>query len=73
MDYNRDEKIIKEETAKILETYKQYKNIFERIKKISKKLYYQNKLQNCENNIKTTWKIIEEMIGKSKVFPKFCK
>ena len=32
---------------------------------MSKKLCYQKKLQKCENNIKTTWKIIKEIIGKS--------
>ena len=36
----------------------------------SKKIYYQNKLQISNNNIKTTCKIIKESIGKSKVFLK---
>lgn len=36
----------------------------------SKKIYYQNKLQIINNNIKTTCKIIKESIGKSKVFLK---
>ena len=35
---------------------------------MSKKLYCQNKLRKCENDIKTTWKIIKEIIGKSKIF-----
>ena len=37
-------------------------------KEKSKKLYYQNKLQKCENNMKATWNAIKETIGKSKVF-----
>ena len=39
-------------------------------KEKSKKLYYQNKLQKCENNMKATWNAIKETIGKSKVFHK---
>ena len=50
----------------MLETYKNYKNLFEKIKKSSKK--HQNKLEKCKNNIKTTWKTMKEIIGKSKVF-----
>ena len=44
-----------------------YKNLFEKIKKSSKK-HYQNKLEKCKNNLKTTWKAMKEIIGKSKVF-----
>ena len=36
----------------------------------SKKIYYQNKLQISNNNIKTTCKSIKESIRKSKVFLK---
>ena len=36
----------------------------------SKKIYYQNKLQISNNNIKTSCKSIKESIGKSKVFLK---
>ena len=62
------EKFLKHKTTKALETYKNYKNLFEKIKKSSKKHYYQNKLEKCKNNLKTTWKAIKEIIGKSKVF-----
>ena len=55
----------------MLETYKNYKNLFEKIKKSSKKLYYQNKIEKCKNNIKTTWKTMKEIIGKSKVFHQY--
>ena len=51
-----------------------YKNLFEKLKLQSKKLYLQNKLKQYENDIKNTIKIIEAIIGKSKVhsynFPK---
>ena len=34
----------------------------------SKKLYYQNKLQKCENNMKTAQNTIKGIIGRYKVF-----
>ena len=62
------EKFLKHKTTKTLETYKNYKNLFEKILKSSKKHYHQNKLEKCKNNIKTTWISMTEIIGKSKVF-----
>ena len=51
-----------------------YKNLFEKLEKQSKKLYFQNKLKKCENNIKSSWKIMKSIIGKFRVqnvlFPK---
>ena len=51
-----------------------YKNLFEKLKKQSKKLHFQNKLKKCENNIKNTWKIMKSVTGKFRVqndsFPK---
>ena len=40
-----------------------YKNLFEKLKKQSKKLYVQNKFKKCKNNIKKTRKIV----GKFKI------
>ena len=45
-----------------------YKSFFEKLKLQSKKLYFQNKLKQYENNIKNTWKIMKVIIGKSKVY-----
>ena len=45
--------------------YKTYKNLFEKIKN-AKKNYYQRKIELYENNIKNTWKVMKEIIGKSK-------
>ena len=59
------EKFLKHKTTKTLETYK---NLFEKIKKSSKKHYYQSKLEKYKNNLKTTWKTMKEIIGKSKAF-----
>ena len=51
-----------------------YKKIFQKLKKQSKMLYFQNKLKKCRADIKNTWKIIKSIIGKSRVqndsFPK---
>ena len=62
------EKFLKPKTTKTLETYRSYKNLFEKIRKSSKKHYYQNKIEKCKNNLKTTWKTMKEIIGRSKVF-----
>ena len=51
-----------------------YKSLFEKLKKQSKKRYFQNKLKKCGSNIKNTWKIRKSIIGKSRIqsdsFPK---
>ena len=51
-----------------------YNSLFEKLKLQSKKLYFQNKQKQNENNVKNTWKIMNVIIGKSKVdndnFPK---
>ena len=68
------EKFLKQRNSKNEEAYKMYKNLFEKMKKPSKKLYCQNKLKKCENDIKNTWKMMKSIVGKSRVqndsFPK---
>ena len=68
------EKFLKRGTIENENHYKTYKNLFEKIKKNAKKNYYQRKLELSENNIKNTWKVMKEIIGKSKnindTFPK---
>ena len=46
-------------------TYKNHKNLFEKIKSSSKKLYCKNQL------LKGTWSVITEVIGKYKVVSYF--
>ena len=46
--------------------YKDYKNLFEKIKKCAKKNYYRNKIKLFENDIRGAWKIMKEIIGKNK-------
>ena len=54
--------------------YKTYKKLFESIKKRSKKFYFSNLIVKYKNNIKKTWEVIRESIGKGKCnhqnFPK---
>ena len=68
------EKFLKRRTIENENHYKTYKNLFEKIKKNAKKNYYQRKLELYENNMKSTWKVMKEIIGKSKnindTFPK---
>ena len=46
--------------------YKDYKNLFEKIKNKAKKNYYRIKIKFFENDIRGTWKIMKEIIGKKK-------
>ena len=68
------EKFLKQRNSKNEEAYKMYKKLFEKFKKQSKKLCFQNKLRKCENVTKNTWKIMKSIIEKSRVqnnsFPK---
>ena len=65
------EKFLKKGTKKNEEIYKTYKNLFERVKKYSKKSYYQDQLFKYKDNIKKTWGVIKEVIGKSKMRSNF--
>ena len=68
------EKCFKKRSDKNYETYKIYKNLFGKLKKQSKKLYFQNKLTQYENNITNTWNAMKAVVGKCKIcndkFPK---
>ena len=41
-----------------------YRNIFNKLKKACKQTYYSQKLSLYKNDIKKTWKILNEVIGK---------
>ena len=43
-----------------------HKNAFEKIKKNSKKFYSQYKLSKFQMDIKKTWTIMKEIVGKTK-------
>ena len=46
--------------------YKNYKNLFEKIKNKAKKNYYRIKIKFFENHIRGACKIMKEIIGKRK-------
>ena len=47
--------------------YKQYKTLFESLKKKSKKNYYSDLIDSHKYNIKKTWNIMKEIIGNKRV------
>ena len=47
-------------------TYKKYRNRLKLIIKTAKKQYYKEKLFNNSGNPKITWKIINDLINKTK-------
>lgn len=49
------------------ETHKEYRNLFERIKRKSEKYYDSTQILKYKDNIKQTWLIIKEVIGKTKM------
>ncbi|PFX11479.1 hypothetical protein AWC38_SpisGene24772, partial [Stylophora pistillata] len=46
--------------------YKAYKNKLTRLIRIAKKKYYDSKFENGRNDLKTTWKLLNEIINKRK-------
>ena len=60
------DKYLKNRTYKNEKNYKTYKNMFETVKFKSKKNYYNNLITKYKNNIKKTWSIMKEAIGKMK-------
>ena len=52
------EKFLKKRTPENEETYKTHKNLFETIKRRSKKKFYSDKLQNFEGDAKKTWSVM---------------
>ena len=58
---------MKKRSSKNEKEYKDYKQLFEKIKKDSKKNYFQEKLSFYKNDIKNTLKILKDVIGKTKI------
>ena len=46
--------------------YKNYRNLYAKILKASKKLYYQNQLIKYQSDCKKTWEILRKAINNSK-------
>ena len=68
-------KFLKSRNRKNELEYKNYKKLFESIKKRTKKNYFSSLILKHKNNIKKTWDVIKESIGKRRcnnqnVYPK---
>ena len=61
------ERFLKKRTPQNEQQYKNYKNLFETIKKKAKKIYYSKKLLKCTGDIKKTWNVMKDIIGKAKL------
>ena len=59
-------KFLKLRTKENEVTYKPYKNLFEAIRKKSKRTYYSELLKNIKIDIKNTWKFIKEITSNTK-------
>ena len=61
------EKFLKRKTLENEQKYKEYKNLFESLKKKSKRNHYSTLLNKNLGNAKKTWDIIKEVTGKAKI------
>ena len=53
-------------TETVINTYKKYRNQLNRIIDLTKKKYYQYKIEKSQTNSKQIWKIINEIVGKKR-------
>ena len=58
---------MKKKSTKNEKEYKDYKQLFEKIKSDSKKKYFQEKFNFYKNHIKNTWKTLKDVIRKTKI------
>ena len=67
-------KFLKNKSTQNEQIYKNYKHLFEKLRKKAKQTYYQSILKDCQNDMRRTWQIMKEITGKCKVnsnrFPK---
>ena len=67
-------KFLKNKSTQNEQIYKNYKHLFEKLRKKAKQTYYQSILKDCQNDMTRTWQIMKEITGKCKVncnrFPK---
>ena len=59
-------KFLKNKSAESEEKYKNYKNLFEKLKIKSKKNYYASLLNKYKYDTKRTWQVMKEITGKQK-------
>ena len=56
----------KDVTHKTVQKYKEYRNQYNRLKRMAQTTYYTEKIRECKNKTKDLWKIINNVIGKTK-------
>ena len=52
--------------------YKSYKNKLTHSLPIEKRLYYERKLKNVQSNTRAIWKVLNEILNRSKINSKRC-
>ena len=57
---------IRNPTITNVQKYKTYRNRLTSVLRESKKVFFSNKIDNVSGNISSTWKVINDIIGKSK-------
>ena len=60
------EKFLKNRNEKNEKLYKSYINLFESVKRKSKRVYYSSKILELKNNAKKTWGVMKELIAKTR-------
>ena len=60
------DRFLKHRTYRNETQYKNYKNLFESLKLKSKNNYYSNLIIKYKNDIKKTWQVMKELLGKTK-------
>ena len=60
-------KFLKNKLTQNEQIYKNYKHLFEKLRKKAKQTYYQSILKDCQNDMRRTWQIMKEITGKCKV------
>ena len=67
-------KFLKNKSIQNEQICKNYKHLFEKLRKKAKQTYYQSILKDYQNDMKRTWQVMKEITGKSKInsnrFPK---
>ena len=62
-------KFIKNPNERNESTYKIYRNKFNKVKNLAKKYYYNKEFNEHKGNLRHLWKLINEVINKSKLKP----
>ena len=55
---------VKTSSATNIQIYKDYRNLFNKIVRLRKKLYYQNELERNKTNLKKSWSILNEILNR---------